>query len=292
MEFYGSIDKFKFEKLSTEEKYNFLIEKNIFVKTKNPIQYEDQFRIFGYDLHEISRIFVNNYKTSKGVFSLNEKIIEVLKNKITEECNQHYERIINYEDLAIQKFYHYPEQEAIRIRDASKSNIVQKLSFQLFRDLMDVDLRDFGLHKNIIEKYIKYDHLFIYDYLMGLNNKSKYCSPTYYTFLHSKLNLSIYYTIYPDSEREIRITLPKKIGLLAKLGLFENHEFKKYLETEQHKLLTYIVGLPLTPANFDSIRRNMAIILKDTTDSGTKYTAYKHVETIVTQILKVPTKKK
>lgn len=286
-DFFGIIDHYVFTKLSREEKYKFLIEKNIFTKTDTLLDYDDEQEVYHYGQNNDSRIFTLVYSTPSGDYFINDIILELMKAKVIEQCENTFNSIMKKEDVLIDQYSLYPKEKLIEARNSLKLNTANRMSGRLYRELTYFDFDDFESQKTKIANYVKFDNEFIYNYLTGIKKTSTYFESNYSNYITNSLIIRIIDDIYFDTNSsDLEDSIPRKIALLESLGFFKLESIRTRTDADKYKFIAFLFNISRDNENgMDSIRRNYKCLDPKSGDNGQKYTAHKHVATIINDVL-------
>lgn len=289
MKFKGIINHTEFENLKLSEKYQVLINNNIYIKgSSKSILNEYEIASLGFlENYYNTSFFGKSFKINNIDYKLNDDLI----NEIFDIQKIHLEKVFNnceYSNSVLKnQLFYYSDFEIKEKSNELINNKKEKLGNKIYLDLKtQTDFYDKSSSFKLLKKYVVYDYNLIYDHLINIdNNSNSLLCHTYHSYLYTSFQLNSLSEHNTNSENP-QNSLPKKIALLHDLGLFDTDIFKAQIETNKYKLLAFLFDIEFDNKNkLEGIRRNLSSCKEFTNENTNKYTAIKHVNKIIKEIL-------
>lgn len=287
MKFEGIIEHYNFVKLSKEERELFLINNKIFVKSQNQTNNEiDNYELYNDYTYEISKIFTRNLINSNVKYILNEVLLDQIKNSIVQQCREIFQSIIENENRYRDQFYAYPQEKINKIKISTKTSNGDYLYYKPYAELTKLDYKNFDSHVRVIESFVKYDHKFIYDFLIGIDNESSYFKNMYHTYITNHIYLKLLDEI--DEFNEIssgcKSSIPRRIALMNQLGMLDSSKFNNLSNPQKAKVVAYIMNIELDKDRIEYFKKNIRSLNPNST-MDPKGMASLHMHTILKEVL-------
>jgi hypothetical protein len=288
--FYGIINHHDFDGLELEEKYKYLIDKNIYV-LGNPKEKLSEFEISSFyemERYSATKFIGNDIVYKKRCYNINNLILEEIFINLKKEFVEAYNKNKYNVEVYNQQILLYSKDQILKEETELGLKKVTALQNKIYRDLIECDdLLDLEHHFSILRRFLDYDFNTIYSYLIGIDNlKNSVLVGVYWKYIsNSFLFDSISNNINSDFSK-VKSSIPKKIALLSDLGLFETEKFKKFKPNEITFLLAFLFDVDFNNKSaLDIIRRNYKSLSLDSEENTNKFTASKHLGTVIRTIL-------